>query len=76
MDPAPTYTYGPRPYSHTENDHRSVVLTMSILFIVYGLMIVGMRLSTKYRNMGIEDWLSVVTTVCSETLSLYARTSS
>ncbi|KAJ9611328.1 hypothetical protein H2200_004512 [Cladophialophora chaetospira] len=61
--PPPVYTYGPRPFSHTDDDHRSTVLVVSILFIIYALMIVAMRLVTKYRNMGIEDWLSLGTTV-------------
>ena len=68
----PTFTYGPRPFSHTEDDHRSTVLVLSILFIVYGFMVVAMRLFTKYRNMGIEDWLSLGTTVRSRILSLLA----
>ncbi|KIW34857.1 uncharacterized protein PV07_01605 [Cladophialophora immunda] len=54
---------GPRPYHNTANDHRGIVLTMSILFMVYSLMVLGMRLVSKYRNMGIEDWLSVCATV-------------
>ncbi|EXJ53418.1 uncharacterized protein A1O5_13352 [Cladophialophora psammophila CBS 110553] len=35
---------------------------MSILFMVYSLMVLGMRLVSKFKNMGIEDWLSVAAT--------------
>jgi hypothetical protein len=54
---------GPRLYHHTANDHRGLVLTISILFIVYSLMVLAMRLTSKYRNMGVEDWLAVAATV-------------
>ncbi|OAP56218.1 hypothetical protein AYL99_09397 [Fonsecaea erecta] len=53
---------GPRPYHHTENDHRGIVLTMTILFLTYSLMVLAMRIASKYRHMAIEDWLSVAAT--------------
>ena len=55
---------GERPFRITGNDHRGVVLTVSILFIVYALMVLGMRVAGKYRSMGIEDWLAIAATVC------------
>ncbi|EXJ59770.1 hypothetical protein A1O7_03917 [Cladophialophora yegresii CBS 114405] len=53
---------GPRPYHYTADDHRGLVLTISILFVVYSLMVLAMRLASKYRNMGVEDWLAVAAT--------------
>jgi hypothetical protein len=61
----PTPAYGPRPYGLTGSDHRGTVLTVGILFTVYAFMVLGIRLATRYRNMGIDDWLSIVATVCS-----------
>lgn len=58
------YVYGPRPYGLTESDHRGIVVTMSILFILYTLMVFGIRLATRHVNMGVDDWLAVVATVC------------
>ncbi len=55
--------YGLRPFPVTDDDRRAVVLTVSILFIIYAFMVLGMRLATKYQNMGIDDWLSVAATV-------------
>lgn len=57
-----TPIYGPRPYGLTDDDHRGVVLTMTILFMVYAGMVLAMRLIVKYRNMGVEDWFSLAAT--------------
>jgi hypothetical protein len=62
--PPPSPVYGPRPYPNIEGDQRGLVLTLSILFLVYTVMVVGMRLASKYRNMGIEDWVSIAGMVC------------
>ncbi|ETI29384.1 hypothetical protein G647_01837 [Cladophialophora carrionii CBS 160.54] len=61
-DGPPPPTLGPRPYHYTADDHRGVVLTISILFVVYSLLVLAMRLASKYRNMGVEDWLAVAAT--------------
>lgn len=57
--------YGPRPYGLIEGDHRGIVLTVGILFTVYTFMVLGMRLAARHGNMGVDDWLSIVATVCS-----------
>jgi hypothetical protein len=62
--PPPPPVYGHRPYPNIEGDQRGLVLTLSILFLVYTVMVVGMRLASKYRNMGIEDWISIAGMVC------------
>ncbi|KAL2437929.1 hypothetical protein ABEF95_009346 [Exophiala dermatitidis] len=60
--PSKPPVYGPRLYELTENDNRGIVLTMAILFMVYTFMVLGMRLATKYKSMGVEDWMSIVAT--------------
>jgi len=57
--------YGPRPYGLIEDDHRGIVLTIGILFTVYTFMVLGIRIAAKRGNMGIDDWLSIAATVCS-----------
>ena len=54
---------GKRPFRITGDDHRGIVLTMSILFAVYAVMVLGMRVASKYRSLGIEDWLAIAATV-------------
>ncbi|RMZ82152.1 hypothetical protein DV738_g1845, partial [Chaetothyriales sp. CBS 135597] len=55
----PEAVLGPRPFNLTGTDQRGAVMTISILFIVYAFLIVGMRLATKYRSMGLDDWLAI-----------------
>ncbi|KIX00816.1 uncharacterized protein Z518_09881 [Rhinocladiella mackenziei CBS 650.93] len=54
--------YGPRPFPLSENDRRGVVLTIGVLYIIYACMVLVMRLASKYRNIGLDDWLSVAAT--------------
>ena len=56
---------GDRPYPLTDDDHRGIALTMSILFLVYTIMVLVMRVAGRYRNMGVDDWLSIAATVYS-----------
>lgn len=60
-----TPIYGPRPYGVTGDDHRGIVLTMTILFMIYASMVLAMRLIVRHRNMGVEDWLSLAATASS-----------
>lgn len=39
-------------------------MAVSILFMIYAFMVLGMRVAAKYRSMGFDDWLSVGATVC------------
>lgn len=55
---------GPRPFTITHDDHRGVVMCVSVLFIGYAFMTIALRLAARIRNMGIDDWLAVVGTVC------------
>lgn len=57
--------YGPRPYDLGEKDQRGCVLIISILFIIYTCMVLMIRLISRQRNVGPDDWLSVVAAVCS-----------
>ncbi|RMD41550.1 hypothetical protein DV735_g3591, partial [Chaetothyriales sp. CBS 134920] len=50
---------GPRPFDLSGSDQRGAVMVISILFIVYAFLIVGMRLATKYRTMALDDWLAI-----------------
>ncbi|KAK5192488.1 hypothetical protein LTS03_006560 [Exophiala xenobiotica] len=62
-DPSmPAPVYGPRPYPISENDHRGIVMTIGVLYIIYAFMILGMRLASKYNHMGMDDWLSIAAT--------------
>lgn len=54
---------GPRPFTITHDDHRGVVVSVAILFILYACMIIGMRLAARVRTMGVDDWLAVAATV-------------
>lgn len=60
----PPLVYGPRPYTISGHDHSGIALTISVLFLVYAVMVVSMRIATKYRNMGVDDWITVGATVC------------
>jgi hypothetical protein len=57
-------SYGPRPFELSDEDHRGVVVTMGLLFIVYTFMVLAMRLLTRYRSMGLDDYLAIAATVC------------
>ncbi|KAK5267786.1 hypothetical protein LTR99_009758 [Exophiala xenobiotica] len=62
-DPSmPAPMYGPRPYNISENDHRGIVVTIGVLYIIYAFMILGMRLASKYNHMGMDDLLSIAAT--------------
>lgn len=61
---SPAPVYGPRPFHLTHDDHRALVLTISVLFLVYALLVLIMRMVQRQKNMGIEDWLAVAATVC------------
>lgn len=54
---------GPRPFIITSDDHRGVVLTLAVLFILYALMVLGMRLAARIRSMGLDDFVSILATV-------------
>lgn len=60
--------YGPRPYHLSETDQRGCVLIISILCIIYTFLILMIRLLSRHRNIGLDDWLSVAATVCSDIL--------
>lgn len=61
---ASTFEEGPRPFTITENDHRGVVMSLAVLFILYAVMIIGMRLAARMRTMGWDDYLAILATVC------------
>jgi hypothetical protein len=63
-------SYGPRLFELSDNDHRGVVVTMGSLFIVYSFMVLAMRLLTRYRSMGVDDYLAIAATVRTDLLPL------
>lgn len=56
---------GPRPFTITPDDHRGVVMSLAVLFIIYAFMIIGLRLAARMRTMGVDDWLAILATVSS-----------
>jgi len=66
MDPtqASTFQEGPRPFTITKHDHRGVVMALVVTFILYAVMIIGMRLAARLRTMGVDDYLAILATVC------------
>lgn len=56
-------TEGQRPYTIGPQDHRGVVMTLSVLFLLYALMVMGMRYAARARTMGMDDFIVVGATV-------------
>lgn len=60
---ASTFQEGPRAFTITKDDHRGVVLTVAVLFIIYAFMTIGLRLAARIRTMGVDDYLAILATV-------------
>ena len=58
-----TFEEGRRAFTISKNDHRGVVLSVAVLFIIYAFMIGGMRLAARMRTMGPDDYLAILATV-------------
>lgn len=61
--PSPAPLTGHRLFTITPDDHRGQVWTVSLLFGIFSLLVLGLRGSTGHGNLGADDWTAAAATV-------------
>ena len=54
---------GHRLFIITSDDHRGQVWTVSLLFGIFSLLVLGLRGSIGHGNLGADDWTAAAATV-------------
>ena len=54
---------GHRLFIITPDDHRGQVWTVSLLFGIFSLLVLGLRGSIGHGNLGADDWTAAAATV-------------